>query len=82
MHVRHHRLHEPSFTRERGNRRAPETAPVVPLGNAKGNGEVTLGNIPGAERLFLTVILASAGIFLVSWIGFLWMLAWLIPTVL
>ncbi len=50
----------------------------------RGNGvtQIWLGSMLGTRRFILTGILAAAGLFLVAWIGFLWLMIWLFPAVL
>lgn len=79
MQVRHHRL---DFTHDRGTWRAAGARRGDPTRSRNSLDEVRLGRILASERFFLTAIFASAGLYLVTWIGFLWMLTWLIPTVL
>ncbi len=48
----------------------------------EGLGDIWLGSMRGTRRFILTGILASAGLFLVAWIGFLWLMIWLFPAML
>ncbi len=82
MQVRHHRLDDHTVAHDRGTRRAAGARRGDFAGSRNTLDEVRLGRILGSERFFLTAIFASAGLYLVTWIGFLWMLTWLIPSVL
>jgi len=48
----------------------------------EGLSDIWLGSMRGTRRFILTGILASAGLFLVAWIGFLWLMIWLFPAML
>jgi hypothetical protein len=78
MQVRHHRFGEPPF------RSACESQPATFAAKNEKHSldEVWLGSIRGSKRFIITGILASAGLFIVGWIGFLWLLIWLFPAIL
>jgi len=77
MQVRHHRFDDIPFAADRDGRESK-------YGTSRSGedlSEIWLGSMRGSKRFILTGILASAGLFLVGWIGFLWLLIWIFPAV-
>jgi hypothetical protein len=78
MHVRHHHRGDLPIRSDRGG----GSSTLAAKRRDDGLDEIWLGSIRGSKRFILTGILASAGLFLVVWTAFLWLLIWLFPAIL